>query len=70
MRAGCLESVLGLAMYAKQHTDVWDAASALLREHPGELSAHRMQSLADNLAASASNMAPADRWVCGRGACV
>ena len=43
VRAGCLEAVLGLAIYAKQHADVWDAAAALLREHSGELSVHRMQ---------------------------
>lgn len=43
VRAGCLEAVLGLAIYAKQHADVWDAAAALLREHSGELSSHRMQ---------------------------
>ena len=37
--------MLGLAIYSKQHADVWDSAAALLREHAGELSAHRMQSL-------------------------
>jgi hypothetical protein len=61
VRAGCLEAVLGLAIYAKQHSDVWDAAAALLRDHGGELSAHRQQSLLENLLAAASQMAPADR---------
>jgi hypothetical protein len=41
VRAGCLEAVLGLAIYAKRHADVWDAAAALLRDHSAELSAHR-----------------------------
>lgn len=63
MRAGCLEAVLGLAIYSKAHADVWDCAAALLREHPGELSAHRQQSLLENLLAAASQMAAADRLV-------
>lgn len=61
IRAGCLEAVLGLAIYAKQHADVWDAAAALLREHPNELSAHRQQSLLENLLAAASQMSAADK---------
>lgn len=61
VRAGCLEAVLGLAIYAKQHADVWDAAAALLRSHAGELSAHRQQSLLENLLAAASQMAPGDK---------
>lgn len=44
------------------HADVWDCAAALLREHPGDLSAHRQQSLLENLLAAASQMAPQDRW--------
>lgn len=63
VRAGCLEAVLGLAIYAKHHADVWDAAAALLRDHSGELSGHRMQSLLENLLAAASQMAAPDR--CG-----
>ena len=59
--AGCLEAVLGLAIYAKQHADVWDAAAALLREHSSELSAHRQQSLLENLLAAASQLAAADK---------
>jgi hypothetical protein len=61
VRAGCLEAVLGLAIYSKQHADVWDSAAALLREHTGELSAHRMQSLLENLLAAASQMGAADK---------
>ena len=61
VRAGCLEAVLGLAIYSKHHADVWDAAAALLREHAGELSAHRMQSLLENLLAAASQMGAADK---------
>ncbi|GAB4823676.1 hypothetical protein N2152v2_010722 [Parachlorella kessleri] len=61
VRAGCLEAVLGLAIYAKAHADVWDCAAALLREHPADLSSHRQQSLLENLLAAASQMAPADR---------
>ena len=53
--------MLGLAIYSRQHTDVWDAAAALLREHPGDLSSHRQQSLLENLLAAASQMAPADK---------
>lgn len=61
VRAGCLEAVLGLAIYAKQHADVWDAAAALLRDHATDLSAHRMQSLLENLLAAASQMAAQDK---------
>ncbi|KAL4423746.1 hypothetical protein ABPG75_001047 [Micractinium tetrahymenae] len=67
VRAGCLEAVLGLAIYAKHHTDVWDAAGALLRDHASELGAHRMQSLLENLLAAASQMAAADKNRSGPG---
>lgn len=59
--------MLGLAIYAKQHTDVWDAAAALLRQHSGELSAHRQQSLLENLLAAASQMAASDKTRPGPG---
>ena len=61
VRAGCLEAVLGLAIYAKAHGDVWDAAAALLRCHASELSAHRQQSLLENLLAAASQMGAGER---------
>jgi len=67
VRAGCLEATLGLAIYAKRHGDVWDAAAALLREHSASLSPHRMQSLLDNLMASASHMGPKEKARPGRG---
>ena len=53
--------MLGLAIYSKQHADVWDSAAALLREHAAELSVHRMQSLLENLLAAASQMGSADK---------
>ena len=33
VRCGCIESVLNTAILAAQHSDVWDAAALLLREH-------------------------------------
>lgn len=67
VRAGCLEATLGLAIYAKRHSDVFDAAAALLRDHSKELSAHRMQSLLDNLVAAASQMAVGEKARPGKG---
>lgn len=67
VRAGCLEATLGLAIYAKRHCDVFDAAAALLRDHSKELSTHRMQSLLDNLVAAASQMAVGEKARPGRG---
>lgn len=32
-RCGCIEGVLATAIFTGQHTDVWEAASMLLREH-------------------------------------
>jgi hypothetical protein len=57
VRAACLESTLGMAILARKHAQVWDAASTLLREHYKEISTHRMQSLIENLAAAASQLA-------------
>jgi hypothetical protein len=56
VKAGCLESLLGLAISTKQHSQVWDASAKLLRKHSSELSSHRMQSLLENLSAAASHM--------------
>ena len=67
VRAGCLEAVLGLSIYAKRHADVWDAAAALLRDHTKDLSPHRMQSLMDNLVAAASQMVPQEKNRAGAG---
>ena len=67
VRAGCLEATLGLAIYAKRHGDVWDAAAALLREHSRDLSTHRMQSLMDNLVAAASHLRPVEKLRPGKG---
>lgn len=67
VRAGCLEATLGLAIYAKRHADVWDAAAALLRDHTKELSTHRMQSLMENLVAAASQMQANERARPGKG---
>lgn len=67
VRAGCLEATLGLAIYAKRHSDVFDAAAALLRDHSIELSTHRMQSLLDNLVAAASQMAISEKARPGKG---
>ncbi len=33
VRCGCIEGILATAIYTSQHTDVWEAASMLLREH-------------------------------------
>ena len=33
VRCGCIEGVLGTAILAGQHADVWDAAAMLLRDH-------------------------------------
>ena len=52
---------MGLAIYAKRHADVFDTASALLKEHSSELSTHRMQSLLDNILAAASQMTEAEK---------
>lgn len=60
-------ATLGLAIYAKRHGDVWDAAAALLRDHASSLSPHRMQSLLENLVAAASQMTPAEKARPGRG---
>lgn len=67
VKAGILEATLGLAIYAKRHADVWDAAAALLREHSREISNHRIRSLYDNLKTASSNMVPQDRIRPGRG---
>jgi hypothetical protein len=56
VKAGCLESLLGLAISTKQHSQVWDASAKLLRKHSFELNSHRMQSLLENLSAAASHM--------------
>lgn len=58
---GIRAATLGLAIYAKRHADVWDAAAALLREHCAYLSSHRIQSLFDNLQAAAAQMSAKDR---------
>ena len=60
-------ATLGLAIYAKRHADVWDAAAALLREHCHHLSSHRIQSLYDNLKAAGSQMSPKDKARPGKG---
>ena len=67
VRAGCLEATLGLAIYAKRHADVWDAAAALLRDHTNQLSNHRMESLMENLIAAASQMQANERSRPGKG---
>ena len=67
VKAGILEATLGLAIYANRHTDVWDAASALLREHNAILSPHRVRSLYDNLKAASLNISAADKFRPGRG---
>ena len=33
VRCGCIEGILATAIFTSQHTDVWEAASMLLREH-------------------------------------
>ena len=33
VRCGCIEGILATAIYTNQHSDVWEAASMLLREH-------------------------------------
>lgn len=65
----CLYSAatLGLAIYAKRHADVWDAAAALLRDHCQHLSSHRITSLHENLKAAASHMPVKDRSRPGKG---
>lgn len=67
VKAGILEATLGLAIYAKRHADVWDAAAALLREHSREISNHRIRSLYDNLKTASSNMSPQDKSRPGKG---
>ena len=67
VKAGILEATLGLAIYAKRHADVWDAAAALLREHSKEISRHRIRSLYDNLKTASSNMSQKDKARPGRG---
>ncbi len=67
VKAGILEATLGLAIHANRHADVWDAASALLREHSAHLSPHRVRSLYDNLKAASLNISPADKFRPGRG---
>lgn len=67
VKAGILEATLGLAIYASKHTDVWDAAAALLREHGNHISQHRVRSLYDNLVAASSHMSPSDRTRPGKG---
>ena len=67
VKAGILEATLGLAIHAKRHADVWDAASALLREHSALLSPHRVRSLYDNLKAASLNISSADKFRPGRG---
>lgn len=61
VRAGCLEAILGLAIYAQQHTAVWDSAALLLRDHPAELSSHRQRSLLENMVAASVQMDPTER---------
>lgn len=63
VRAACLESTLGMAILARKHAQVWDAASTLLREHYKEISTHRMQSLIENLAAAASQLPKGDKSI-------
>jgi hypothetical protein len=60
-------ATLGLAIYAKRHADVWDAAAALLRDHCQHLSSHRITSLHENLKAAASHMPVKDRSRPGKG---
>ena len=48
--------VLATAILAQQHSDVWDAAAMLLREHAAELTPTRQASLLETLAAAASLM--------------
>ncbi len=48
--------VLATAILAQQHSDVWDAAAMLLREHASELPGQRQASLLETLAAAASLM--------------
>ncbi len=67
VKAGILEATLGLAIYAKRHADVWDAAAALLREHSNEVSRHRIRSLYDNLKTASSNMSQQDKARPGKG---
>lgn len=49
--------MLATAILANQHSDVWDAAATLLREHWRQLSSDRQASLLETLAAAASQMA-------------
>ena len=67
VKAGILEATLGLAIYANRHADVWDAASALLREHSALLSPHRVRSLYDNLKAASLNIPAVEKFRLGRG---
>ena len=67
VKAGILEATLGLAIYANRHADVWDAASALLRDHSALLSPHRIRSLYDNIKAASLNMSRTDKVRPGRG---
>ncbi len=63
----CAAGVLATAILAQQHSDVWDAAAMLLREHAGELPAQRQASLLETLAAAASLMSPAQKSRAGPG---
>lgn len=49
--------MLATAILANQHSDVWDAAATLLREHWRQLSSDRQSSLLETLAAAAAQMA-------------
>lgn len=59
--------VLATAILAQQHSDVWDAAAMLLREHAGELPSARQASLLETLAAAASLMSPPQKSRAGPG---
>ncbi|KAK9846875.1 hypothetical protein WJX84_009549 [Apatococcus fuscideae] len=67
VRCGCIESVLNTAILAAQHSDVWDAAALLLREHCSELLPSRQESLLNTLAAAAHQMGIDDRQRSGPG---
>lgn len=66
-RVSVIPGVLATAILAQQHSDVWDAAAMLLREHAGELPSQRQASLLETLAAAASLMSPAQKSRAGPG---
>ncbi len=61
--------VLATAILAQQHSDVWDAAAMLLREHSAELTPTRQASLLETLAAAASLMQGPQKSRPGAGCC-